>query len=198
MMVEQAGDQCTLGYNFDTKPNVRFVASCNLQDVLEHVFGPKAYAGRLLRLALMLDRSDANCRIATCARGLAASIAYTGLYVSCRRFASRSGRPSLLMALYMHLGSFSKRVIVRLTAGLASWTVCLRWLRWLLLDGERREPNPECHYLRAGRDLLPGGCGLRGLGQADRKLDRQSFSAKLRAPIRRCRLIPHSHCFRCP
>ena len=31
--------------------------------------------------------------------------------------------------------------------------------------------------LRAGRDLLPSICGLRGRGQADLKLDRQSFGA---------------------
>jgi len=47
----------------------------------------------------------------------------------------------------------------------------------LWLRGGRREPNPECHYLRAGRDLFPGGCGLHGRGQADLKLDRQSFGA---------------------
>ena len=41
----------------------------------------------------------------------------------------------------------------------------------------RREPNPEFHYLRAGRDLFPGGCGLHGRGQADLQLDRHSFGA---------------------
>jgi hypothetical protein len=81
MMVEQAGDQCTLGCNFDTKRPLRDILAI-YKAVLEHVFGPKAYAGRLLRLALMLDRSDraANCRMATCARGLVASIERTQDY----------------------------------------------------------------------------------------------------------------------
>ena len=39
---------------------------------------------------------------------------------------------------------------------------------------------------------------LRGRGQADLKLDSQSFGAKLRAWIRSLPPIPHSHCFRCP
>ena len=57
MKVEQAGDQCTLGCNFDTKRPLIYKA------VLGHVFGPTAYAGRLLRFAVMLDRSDRRCEL---------------------------------------------------------------------------------------------------------------------------------------
>jgi hypothetical protein len=67
-----------LGCNFDTMRPLRDILAI-YKAVLGPVFGPTAYAGRLLRLAVMLDRSDrraANCRMATCARGLAASIAY--------------------------------------------------------------------------------------------------------------------------
>src|SRR5258705_7829774 len=57
MKVEQAGDQCTLGCNFDTKRPVRDILA-DYKAVLRHVFSPTAYAGRLSRLAVMLDRSD--------------------------------------------------------------------------------------------------------------------------------------------
>ena len=96
MKVEQAGDQCTLGCNFDTKRPLRDILA-DYKTVLGHVFSPTAYAGRLSRLAAMLDRSGpaaATCRMATCARNLAASTVYTRSCGPCRRFASRSGRPS--------------------------------------------------------------------------------------------------------
>src|SRR5258708_34104765 len=57
MKVEQAGDQCTLGCNFDTKRPLRDIL-VDYKAVLRHVFSPTAYAGRLSRLAVMLDRSD--------------------------------------------------------------------------------------------------------------------------------------------
>src|SRR5205814_45012 len=57
MKVEQTGDQCTLGCNFDTKRPLRDILA-DYRAVLEHVFSPAAYAGRLSRLAVMLDRSD--------------------------------------------------------------------------------------------------------------------------------------------
>lgn len=57
MKVEQAGDQCTLGCNFDTKRPLRDILT-DYKTVLEHVYSPTAYAGRLSRLAAMLDRSD--------------------------------------------------------------------------------------------------------------------------------------------
>jgi radical SAM superfamily enzyme YgiQ (UPF0313 family) len=57
MKVEQAGDQCTLGCNFDTKRPLRDIL-VDYRAVLEQVFNPTAYAGRLSRLAVMLDRSD--------------------------------------------------------------------------------------------------------------------------------------------
>src|SRR5258706_12775031 len=56
MKVEQAGDQCTLGCNFDTKRPLRDVLA-DYKAVLEHVYSPTAYAGRLLRLAVIAGRS---------------------------------------------------------------------------------------------------------------------------------------------
>src|SRR3954464_386175 len=57
MRVEQAGDQCTLGCNFDTKRPLRDILT-DYKTVLGNVFTPEAYAGRLKRMAAMLDRSD--------------------------------------------------------------------------------------------------------------------------------------------
>ena len=56
MRVEQAGDQCTLGCNFDTKRPLRDILT-DYRTVLTNVFSPQAYAGRLSRLSAMLDRS---------------------------------------------------------------------------------------------------------------------------------------------
>src|SRR5258708_25391154 len=56
MNVEQAGDQCTLGCNFDTKRPLRDIL-VDYKAVLGHVYSPAAYAGPLARLAAMLDRS---------------------------------------------------------------------------------------------------------------------------------------------
>ena len=55
MKVEQAGDQCTLGCNFDTKRPLSDIL-VNYKAVLGHVFG-------LLRLAVVLDRSDRRCEL---------------------------------------------------------------------------------------------------------------------------------------
>ena len=111
MKVEQAGDQCTLGCNFDTMRPLRDILAI-YKAVLGSVFGPTAYAGRLLRLAVMLDRSDRRRELPDGdMRKRLGDIdsVHMILCVPCRRFASHSGRPSLLMALYMHLGPFSKR-----------------------------------------------------------------------------------------
>src|SRR5258708_36165302 len=57
MKVEQAGDEGTLGCNFDASRLLRDIL-VDYKAVLGHVFCPTAYAGRLSRLAVMLDRSD--------------------------------------------------------------------------------------------------------------------------------------------
>jgi len=57
MRVEQAGDQCTLGCNFETKRPLRDIL-VDYKSVLQRVFDPAAYAGRLARLSALLDRSD--------------------------------------------------------------------------------------------------------------------------------------------
>src|SRR6266699_3494789 len=127
MKVEQAGDQCTLGCNFDTKRPLRDVLT-DYKAVLGHVFSPTAYAGRLSRLAVMLDRSDRRRdlpdgdmrkrlggvdsvhRIMRTLPEVREPFWKTFIEVA-------NTNPGalryivMLMALYLHLGPFSKHVI---------------------------------------------------------------------------------------
>jgi hypothetical protein len=95
MKVEKAGDQCTLGCNFDTKRPLRDIL-VDYKAVLGHVFSPTAYAGRLSRLAAMLDRSDRRRDLpdGDVRKRLGGIDSVHKIMRPCRRFASRSGRPS--------------------------------------------------------------------------------------------------------
>jgi len=127
MDVEQAGDQCTLGCNFDTKRPLRDVLT-DYKAVLGHVYSPAAFAGRLSRLAGMLDRSDRRRdlpdgdartkiggidsvhRIMRTVPEVREPFWKTFVEVAkTNPFALRY--VVMMMALYMHLGPFSKRVI---------------------------------------------------------------------------------------
>jgi len=127
MKVEQAGDQCTLGCNFDTKRPLRDVLA-DYRAVLGHVFSPTAYAGRLLRLAVMLDRSnrrrdlpDGDMRKRLGGIDIVHKIMRTlpevrepfwKTFVEVAKTNPGALRYIvMLMALYLHLGPFSKRVI---------------------------------------------------------------------------------------
>ena len=97
MKVEQAGDQCTLGCNFDTKRPLRDILA-GLQGRARARFLPDGICGTAVtacRHARPLRPAAATCQMATCARGLAASTAYTRSCGPYRRFASRFGRSSL-------------------------------------------------------------------------------------------------------
>ncbi len=127
MKVEQAGDQCTLGCNFDTKRPLRDIL-VDYKAVLEHVFNPLAYAGRLSRLAVMLDRSDRRHDLPDGdIRKRLGSIegvhrimralpeAREPFWIAFVEVAKTNPNALryivMLMALYMHLGPFSKNVI---------------------------------------------------------------------------------------
>jgi len=127
MKVEQAGDQCTLGCNFDTKRPLRDIL-VDYKAVLDHVFCPTAYAGRLSRLAVMLDRSD-RCRdlpVGDMRKRLGGIDSvhkimrtlpevrepFWKTFVEVAKTNPGALRYIvMLMALYLHLGPFSKRVI---------------------------------------------------------------------------------------
>jgi radical SAM superfamily enzyme YgiQ (UPF0313 family) len=127
MKVEQAGDQCTLGCNFDTKRPLRDIL-VDYKAVLKHVFNPLAYAGRLSRLAVMLDRSDRRHDLPDGdIRKRLGSIegvhrimralpeAREPFWIAFVEVAKTNPNALryivMLMALYMHLGPFSKNVI---------------------------------------------------------------------------------------
>jgi radical SAM superfamily enzyme YgiQ (UPF0313 family) len=127
MKVEQAGDQCTLGCNFDTKRPLRDIL-VDYKAVLKHVFNPLAYAGRLSRLAVMLDRSDRRHDLPDgdirkrlgsiegvhrIMRALPeAREPFWIVFVEVAKTNPNALRYIvMLMALYMHLGPFSKNVI---------------------------------------------------------------------------------------
>ena len=81
MKVEQAGDQCTLGCNFDTKRPLRDILAI-YKAVLGHGFSPRAMQDGdcALPSCSIGPIGAANRRMATCARALAAT-AYTGLCI---------------------------------------------------------------------------------------------------------------------
>src|SRR6516165_5177799 len=127
MNVDQAGDQCTLGCNFDTKRPLRDILT-DYKAVLGQVYSPTAYAGRLSRLAAMLDRSDRRRDLpdgdVRKKLGGIDSVhqIMRALPEVCEPFwrtfveVAKTNPGALryivmLMALYMHLGPFSKRVI---------------------------------------------------------------------------------------
>jgi radical SAM superfamily enzyme YgiQ (UPF0313 family) len=127
MMVEQAGDQCTLGCNFDTRRPLRDIL-VDYKTVLGQVFSPAAYAGRLARLAGMLDRSDRRRElpdgdtrkrlggIESLHRIMRALPEVREPFWKTFVEVAKANPAALryiviLMALYLHLGPFSKHVI---------------------------------------------------------------------------------------
>jgi hypothetical protein len=127
MKVEQAGDQCTLGCNFDTRRPLRDIL-VDYRAVLGYVFNAKAYAGRLSRLAVMLDRSDrrrdlpdGDLRKTYGGIDIVYKIMQTlpevrepfwKTFVEVAKTNPGALRYIvMLMALYLHLGPFSKCVI---------------------------------------------------------------------------------------
>jgi len=127
MRVEQAGDQCTLGCNFDTKRPLRDIL-VDYKTVLGQVFSPAAYAGRLSRLASMLDRSDRRRElpdgdprkrlggIDSMHRIMRALPEVREPFWKTFVEVAKTNPAALryvvmLLALYLHLGPFSKHVI---------------------------------------------------------------------------------------
>jgi radical SAM superfamily enzyme YgiQ (UPF0313 family) len=126
MRVEQAGDQCTLGCNFDTKRPLRDILT-DYKIVLANVFNPVAYAGRLSRLSAMLDRSERPKQLAdgdirknhgldvlhhVINRLPEAREPFWRTFVEVAKKNPGALRQIVtMMAIYLHLGPFSKHVI---------------------------------------------------------------------------------------
>ena len=130
MRVEQAGDQCTLGINFDPKRPLRDIL-VDYRTVLENVFSPAAYAGRLSRLAKMLDRSGRSYELADGDvrknhGGIDMLYRIINVLPEAREPFWKTfvevGKTNpaalryivILMALYLHLGPFSRHVIAEI------------------------------------------------------------------------------------
>ena len=134
-IMEDTGDQCTLGINFEPKRPMRDILT-DYKRILEQVFDPVAYAGRLDRLALVLDRTDRQRelpegdtrrrlgsldtvhRIINAVPG--ARDAFWQTFVRCAKSNPAALRYIvMLMALYLHLGPFSRHVIAEIDRRIA-------------------------------------------------------------------------------
>ncbi len=131
-----AGDQCTRGLNFDPSRPLRNILE-DYKRILEQVFDPAAYARRLDRLVSMLDRNGRPRELpAGDLRRKFSSIESVHRIISqlpetrepfWRSFIScAKSNPSalrylvMLMAMYLHLGPYSRHVINSLERRLAA------------------------------------------------------------------------------
>ena len=121
------GDQCTLGLNFDTLRPRREILR-DYERILRRIYEPEAFAGRLRRLAGLLDNSNRKrqTRAADARRKLGSGAMLQRLVAGvpeprevfrqalshCLSVNPRSARSlTSQMALYLHLGPFSHHVI---------------------------------------------------------------------------------------
>ena len=129
------GDQCTAGLNFDTlRPRADVLR--DYRDVLQQVYDPVAFAGRLKRLSGMLDRSKGRREPpAGDIKLKAGSIAtvhkimnqmpdvreiFWKTFTECATSNPKSVRfLVLMMAIYLHVGPFSRKVIATIDRQIA-------------------------------------------------------------------------------
>ncbi|MGO9698833.1 MAG: B12-binding domain-containing radical SAM protein [Xanthobacteraceae bacterium] len=132
----KSADQCTMGLNFETlRPRQEILA--DYVSVLDRIYDPVAYAGRLQRLAAMLDNSGRKQQTrAQHSRRRFSRLQMLHRVISnlpeprelFRRtltqcFASNTDSTSrivLLMALYLDVGQFSRDVTARLETMIAA------------------------------------------------------------------------------
>jgi radical SAM superfamily enzyme YgiQ (UPF0313 family) len=122
-----SADQCTQGLNFDTLRPTRDVL-LDYKRVIEKIYDPIAYAGRLERLASMLDNSGRRrqTRASDSRHGYSSAEmlhriisnlpeprdVFRRTFTQCISSNPRSARWILaLLALYLHIGPFSRYVI---------------------------------------------------------------------------------------
>jgi radical SAM superfamily enzyme YgiQ (UPF0313 family) len=129
------GDQCTLGLNFDTLRPRRDILG-DYERILRKIYEPEAFAGRLRRLSALLDNSKRKRQTrATDARHKIGGVdmlyrllahvpeprdAFRQTLSHCLSTNPRSARWLLaLMALYLHVGPFSRYVIEQIDLKIA-------------------------------------------------------------------------------
>jgi hypothetical protein len=135
-LMRDGGDQCTLGINFDPKRPMRDILS-DYKNILERVYDPAAYAGRLTRLAALLNRSgrreeapnnNVDSRLASIETVHRIINAVPGTrdvfwqaFVGCAKTNPAALRYIvMLMAMYIHLGPFARRVIAEIDRRIAA------------------------------------------------------------------------------
>ena len=124
---EDKADHCTAGLNFDTlRP--RYEILSDYKQILERVYSPEAFAGRLRRLSDRLDRSNSRRRgpkgdvkQKTGATEMVERIVSQvpdarGVFLDTVSYCASTNPRALrliimLMAFYLHLGPFSRKVI---------------------------------------------------------------------------------------
>ncbi|MFK4509192.1 B12-binding domain-containing radical SAM protein [Bradyrhizobium daqingense] len=129
-------DQCTAGINFDPVRPLRDILT-DYKRVLERVYSPAAYAGRVDRLMTLLDRSRQRHELAegdiraklgameTVHRVVSALPEARGplwqTFMNCAKRDTSSARIAVQMiAAYAHLGPFSRKVIAAIDERLAA------------------------------------------------------------------------------
>ena len=129
-------DQCTDGINFDPVRPLRDILM-DYKRVLERIYNPAAYAGRIDRLMTLLDRSrqrhelaegDIRAKIGameTVHRVVTAIPEARGplwqTFMNCAKRDTSSARIAVQMiAAYAHLGPYSRKVIAAIDARLAA------------------------------------------------------------------------------
>ncbi len=135
MSDDRPGDQCSLGINFEPKRPLRDILD-DYRRILAHIYDPVAYARRLDRLTAMLDRSRRPRDLhAGDARGRVGSLdtlrhiidavpgtrdVFWSTFMNCARNNPAALRyVVLLMAIYIHLGPFSRHVIAQIDERIA-------------------------------------------------------------------------------
>jgi radical SAM superfamily enzyme YgiQ (UPF0313 family) len=137
-------DQCTLGLNYDTlRPRKEILT--DYRDILQKVYEPEAFAGRLRKLVTLLDNSTRVHQSATgdTRRKFQSTVAriierlpgardeFKQILVQCATQNPSSLRTIVtLMAFYLHLGPFSRHVIEQIEHRIAE------------LDDEPARPLP--------------------------------------------------------
>jgi radical SAM superfamily enzyme YgiQ (UPF0313 family) len=136
LAVPNCGDQCTAGLNFETLRPRRDILE-DYKRILETVYDPDAYAERLERLAALIDRSGMrrdppkgsigrSVRALESVHHFVSTIPQTreGFWRAFRTCAKSNpaalGFVVMLMAMYLHLGPFSRQVIAAIDRRIAA------------------------------------------------------------------------------
>ena len=135
VVTQEYGDQCTAALNFDPLRPLGEILR-DYRRILERVYDPSAFAGRLERLSAMLDRSgrprdlpagDKRLKVASIemvhkiiGRLPEAREQFWQTFVNCAKSNPAALRYIvILMASYLHLGPFARKVIAAIDARLA-------------------------------------------------------------------------------